>query len=185
MTKRFVGLPLIIAAVLLAASGLFPTLGSAQGGSPEPYTVEAGPYRLAIVTDPSRLSLGSVRLKISVLSSQHTDPVPDAKVVIRARHQTDGIEGWANALNTPSTPESYQARVELEGPGTWLLSIDVASSLGRVEVEIPSVTVPEPRKTTSGALVFVGVLVVLLLGAGYVTWTIRRSQRRRQAADER
>lgn len=184
MTKRYVGLPLIIVAVLLAASGFFPALGSAQGGSAEPYTVAAGPYRLAIVTDPSSLSLGSVRLKITVLSSEHAGPVPDAKVVIRSRHQTDGTVGWANALNTPSAPESYQARIELEGPGTWLLSIDVASSLGRVEVEIPSVTVPEPRRTTSGGLVFVGVLVVLLSGAGYVTWTIRRSQRQRQAADE-
>ena len=179
------GLPLIIVAVLLAASGFFPGLGLAQGGDPEPYTVQAGPYRLAIVTDPSRLSLGSVQLNITVQSSESAGPVPDAKVVIRARHQTDGIEGWANALNTPSAPESYQARMELEGPGTWLMSIDVASSLGRVEVEIASVTVPVPRKTTSGALVFVGVLVVLLLGAGYMTWTIRRSQRQRQAADER
>lgn len=184
MTKRFVGLPLIIVAVLLAASGFFPTLGSAQGGGPEPFTVAAGPYRLAIVTDPSILSLGSVRLTIRVESSEDAGPVPDAKVVIRARHQTDGTVGWANALNTPSIPESYHARMELEGPGTWLLSIDVTSSLGRVEVEIPSVTVPEPRRTTSGGLVFVGVLLVLLLGAGYVTWTIRQSQRRRQAADE-
>lgn len=177
-------LTLMTVAVLLAAQGFFPPMGLAQRGSPEPYRVEAGPYRLAIITDPSSLSLGSVRFKVTVHNFESGDPVPDAKVVIRAKHEVDGTEGWANALNTPSNPERYEAQMELDGPGTWLMSIDVASSLGRVQVAIPSISVPEPRKSTAGALVFAGVLGILVLGGGYVTWTIRRSQRRRQAPDE-
>lgn len=177
-------LSLMIAGLLLVAQGFYPPLGLAQGGSPEPHRVEAGPYRLAIITDPSILSLGSVRFKISVHSSESGDPVPDAKVVIQARHEADGTEGWANALNSPSTPELYEAQMELDGPGTWLMSIDVASSLGRVQVAIPSILVPEPRRSTAGALVFIGVLVILLLGGVYLTWTIRRSQQRRQTTNE-
>ena len=176
-------LTLGIVAVLLVAEGFFPPAALAQRGSPEPYQVEAGPFQLVINTDPSSLSLGTVRFDVTVSSSESADPVPNAKVVIRARHETEGTEGWANALNTPSNPERYEAQMELGGPGTWLMSIDVTSSLGRVEVPIPSISVPEPRQTTAGALVFVGVLVILILGGVYLTWTIRRSQQRRRTTD--
>jgi hypothetical protein len=73
--------------------------------------------------------------------------------------------------------------MELDVSGTWLMTVDIFSSLGRVQVAIPMISVPEPRQSTAGAWVFVGTLVILLAGGTYLTWSIRRSQRRRETTN--
>lgn len=170
---------------LLAFASLVPSLASAQQNGIEPYQVTAGPYRIDVIANSSKLSLGSVRYTVMVFNAQNGRPVPDARVVVRARHQEEGIEGWATALNTPITPESYRGQIELDRPGTWLMSVDVTSPLGRVAVEVPPQQVPQPRQSQAGGLVFASISGVLFIGAGYLVWSIRRAQQKREAANAR
>jgi hypothetical protein len=166
---------------LLANVWLMSSPVQAQQSGVEPYQVIAGPYRIEVIANQSSLSLGSVRYTVAVLNAENSRPVSDAQVVIRARHQESGTEGWATALNSPVTPERYQAQIELNQPGSWLVSVDVTSPLGRVEVEAPSQQVPEPSQSRAGGLVFAGITVVLILGSVYLVWSIRRAQQKREA----
>lgn len=162
---------------------LTPTVALAQVADHEPYRVEAGPYRISVLDNPSSLSLGTVQYMVWVTNAEDGQPVPDARVVIRSRHVEDGRGGWANAMNTPVARDIYEAVMELEGPGLWEMSVDVSSELGRVEVEIPSQNVPVPRQSREGGLVFIGVFTVLILGGIYLVWSSRRALRRREAAN--
>jgi hypothetical protein len=179
------GVKAVIAALvlvfLLAMASQSPFAASAQQSNIEPYQVTTGPYRIEVIANQSNLSLGSVRYTVMVFNAENARPVSDAHVVVRARHQEEGIEGWATALNTPVAPERYQGQIELDRPGTWMISIDVNSPLGRVAVEVPSQQVPQPRQSRAGGLVFVGISGVLIIGAGYLVWSIRRAQQKREA----
>jgi hypothetical protein len=172
-------------AFLLAIAWVVPSLALAQQNDIEPYQVTAGPYQIEAIANQSNLSLGSVRYTVMVFNAENARPVPDARVVVRARHQEEGIEGWATALNTPVAPERYQGQIELDRPGTWLISINVTSPLGRVEVEVPSQQVPQPRQSQAGGLVFASISGVLIIGAGYLVWSIRRAQQKREAINAR
>ncbi len=92
--------------------------------------------------------------------------------------------GWAVALHQPSNPGTYEATVQLDARGTWHSSVEVFSSLGRVEVEVPPLTIPEPRQTRSGSLVFLGVFLAILLGVSYLVWSSRKAIKAREAASE-
>jgi hypothetical protein len=171
------------ALVLILCALLPPSVALAQQTEGQPYHVEAGPYQIDVVASASKLSVGSVEYLVRVYDSQTGQPVSDARVLIRARHFDSDEAGWANALNTPVSPAAYTARVELDGPGVWAMSVDVSSALGRVEVDVPPQTVPVPRQSGAGGLVFIGVFVVLIAGVAYLTWTIRRTQQRREVSN--
>ena len=120
---------------------------------------------------------------MALLDEATGQPVPEARVVIRSRHRATGEEGWATALPVPERPEIYRARLKLETPGPWQMRVDIDGPLGRVDTEVGTVHIPEPRQYWAGSLVFAGMSLMLLAGAAYVAWTIRRAQRRRQVAD--
>jgi hypothetical protein len=172
-------------AFLLAITSLSPIPAFAQQNDTEPYQIRAGPYRIDVIANPSTLSLGSVRYTVMVFNAENAQPVSDARVLVRARQQEECAEGWATALNSPVTPESYQAQIELDRSGTWLMSVEVISPLGRVEVEVPSQQVPQPRQSQAGGLVFASISGVLIIGAGYLVWSIRRAQQKREAINAR
>jgi hypothetical protein len=170
--------------MIFLALALAPAAALAQVADQEPYRVEAGPYNIAVLANPSSLSLGTVQYMVRVTNARDGQPVPDARVVIRSRHgEEGGGGGWANALNTPVAQDIYEAVVQLDGPGLWEMSIDVSSELGRVEVEIPSQNVPVPRQSREGGMVFMGVFAALVLGGAYLVWASRRAQRQREAAN--
>lgn len=166
---------------LLAAVSLISSPVLAQQSGVEPYQVTAGPYRIGVIANQSGLSLGSVSYIVMVFDAENSRPVSDAQVMIRARHQESGAEGWATALNSPVAPERYQAQIELNRPGSWLVRVDINSPTGRVEVEVPSQQVPEPSQSRAGGLVFAGITGVLILGSVYLVWSIRRAQQKREA----
>ncbi|MFB3119191.1 MAG: FixH family protein, partial [Stenotrophomonas maltophilia] len=139
--------------VLLSVSlwGL-PAAALAQEDSSKEFQVQAGAYRITVIADPSRLSLGTVIYAITVVNSENAQPVTDARVTINTRSEVEDTAGWAVALHQPSNPGTYEATVQLDARGTWHSSVEVFSSLGRVEVEVPPLTIPEPRQTRSGSL---------------------------------
>ena len=175
----------IVTAGLIIA-GTFAPLGwpsvNAQEGGAEQVWKTVGPYEIGIDTVLSAEGFGDIHYAVTVLDAATKQPVPGARVLIRTSSDSDSTDGWAHALNTPQTPELYKATLQMEDPGTWDIKVEVSSDLGDIVVELPPVEVREQRGSRAGELVFVGVLVVLALGGLYLSWSIRREQRRRDAA---
>ena len=185
--------------VLLAIAGLCFLFGPGQGVIQAQAACEqdnlAGPvridrnvlvggYKLCVEAEASKLSLGAASVSVAVLNAITEAPVYDARVVIHNRHGESGESGWATALPVPERPEIYRvARMRLDYPGQWDLSVAVDGSLGRVETRVGTVTIPQPRQYWVGSVVFAGMSVFLLGGAIYVVWSIRRAQKRREAAN--
>ncbi len=161
-----------------------PAAALAQEDGSKEFQVQAGAYRITVIADPSRLSLGTVLYTITVVNSENAQPVTDARVIINSKSQVEDIAGWAAALHQPSNPGTYKATVQLEGAGIWDSSVEVSSSLGQVEVEVLPLTIPEPRQTRSGSLVFLGVFLAILLGVAYLVWSSRKAIKAREAASE-
>ena len=172
----------VIALLLLVVMGGLPAGPiQAQENPTQQVQVRAGPYDITAVVALSNISLGQARFFITVLDATTGSPVTDARVVVRPKHILDDTQGWATALFVPDPPEHYEARVRLDAPGTWRVTVEVTSSLGSEEIVAPTLEVPPMRSYTAGSLVFVGVFLLLLLGAGYLWWSVRRLQRGRLA----
>jgi len=167
---------LLILALVVWAIIATPVLAQEEGSKQFSGTV--GPYEINVVETPSNLSLSQVQVGVTVLNAATGQPVPDARVVLRTKHEVEGTEGWALALNTPDAQERYQALMNLEPPGIWRVSVEISSSLGKVSVEAPPVAVSSGRNFSAGSFVFLGVSLVLVLGVLYLWWTIRREQQK-------
>ena len=153
----------------------------AQEGPSGEVRVSAGPHDVRVIPVNSNLAAGFVQFSVLVRNAETGEVVPDAKVVLLAKNEEAEYEGWATALNSPSLPEQYDARVNLESTGDWLISIDVDSPLGRGGADLMTLHVPALQRYTSGSLVFFGVFAVLIGGVAYLWWSIRRNQRRKAA----
>ena len=180
--------------VVLLSLALFWTLQAgwslpalAQQDIPGPERIDrrlaAGGYDIFVEGEASNLSLGTALFSIAVLNAATGQPIPDARVVIRTAHQRSSETGWATALSIPERPEIYRARMKLDSPGVWQVNVDIDGPLGRVETEVGTVAIPEPRQYLAGTLVFAGVSVALLSGSAYMVWIIRRAQQRRRLTD--
>ncbi len=145
--------------------------------------VTAGVYSLFVEAEASNLSLGTALVSVAVLNADTGEPVPGASVEIHTIHDETGETGWATALPVPDRPEIYRARMKLELPGQWDLSVEVDGPLGREATVVGSVAIPQPKQYWVGSVVFAGMSGVLLCGLIYVLWTIRRAQKQREAAN--
>ena len=129
----------------------------------------------------SNLSVGSSQVLVTLRAAGTGEGIDDARVVVRAKHDLSGEEGWVTALNFPNDPEIYKAQVSLTAPGTWRLWVEVDGRLGRVEVEILPLEVPALRSYSTGSFIFIAVFMLLVLGAYYLWWSSRKELRRRGA----
>ena len=143
----------------------------------------AGDYSLFVEAEASNLSLGTALVSVAVLTAETGEPVPGARVEIHTIHGETGETGWATALPVPERPEIYRARMKLEHPGQWDLSVEVDGPLGREATVVGTVAIPQPKQYWVGSVVFAGMSGILLCGLIYVLWTIRRAQKRREAAN--
>ena len=171
----------IVLLLLVALEGILPAKMMAQGHSPDQFLETAGSYDIGVTAVPSTLSLGRVQFVVTVLDSATRQPVPDASVLLRVKHELDEAGGWGLAVNTTGIPERYDAQMNLDKPGVWEVNVEVASSLGKVSVEIPSVVIRSPRNYSDGTFVFAGIMIVLTGGFGYLWWSTRREERKRSA----
>ena len=182
--KLFLLMASVIIVIALALIAVAPTTALAQESLPEPFRQTAGPYDIGVLAAPSTLSIGEVTFVVTVADAATGQPVPDAHVVVRVEHDLTCQKGcWGLAVHTTNVTEEFQAVMNLDHAGEWRVSTEVNSPLGAATVEAPPVQIARPRRSTSGSLVFVGMTVVIILGGIYVTWTIRRAQRRRGAAN--
>ena len=169
----------VVLMLILVISSIALPIAVAQEESSEPFKKTVGPYEIEIAAAASILALGKAIFAITVLDAAAGQPVTDARVVLRAKHVSDGAEGWGLAVKTTNIPGRYDAQMNLDIPGVWNVNVEVSSSLGKVSVEGPPVTIPRARSLTQGSFVFLGVLLILASGVFWVWWSARRQLRRR------
>ena len=138
----------------------------------------AGPYEIKVAIVLSSLSLGTTLFAVYVVDQATGQPIPDVRVLLRTKHEDGSAEGKATAHNTPREPERYDAQITLDAPGIWQVTVEVDSSLGRVAVEMPPLTVAEARRISAGTFVFISIFLVLIMGAAYLWWSTQRRRRR-------
>ena len=138
-----------------------------------------GPYDLAVAITPTVPLFGVVHLSVTVLDASTAEPVTDAQVKIVTHRPGDGQPGWALAFNSPTSPETYRADVNLERSGLWHLAIQVRSDLGEGTLEM-SLEVPKAQKIWIGTLIW-AVVAAAIAWAFVLIWRSARrtSQRRR------
>ena len=137
-----------------------------------------GPYNIRVALVQSSLSLGVTLVAVYVVEEATGQAIPDVRVLLRTRHEDAETQGIATAHNTPQEPERYDAQMTLDAPGDWVVTIEVASDLGTVAVEVPALTVDATRRISGGTFVFIGVFVVIIAGAAYLWWSTQRRSRR-------
>ena len=167
--------------ILAALAGMRPTLvaAQAQGSEVQRFQQVAGPYQISAAVVQSGLSLGLTLFAITVVDGATGLPIPDARVLLLTKHDESGYVGKGAALNTLDNPDRYDAKLNLDSPGLWRITIDVESSKGRVAAEMMQLTVPGTRRITGGTYVFIGVFGVIIAGAAYLWWS---TQRRRSSS---
>ena len=162
-------------------AGMRPTLvaAQAQGSEVQRFQQVAGPYKISAAVVQSGLSLGMTLFAITVVDEATGLPISDAKVLLLTEHDDSGQVGKGTALNTTDNPDRYDAKMNLDSPGLWRVTVNVESSRGKVSVEMMHLEVPATRRITGGTFVFIGALGVIIVGAAYLWWS---TQRRRSSS---
>ena len=159
-----------------------PSPAHAQDSAALQFQTTAGGYEISVEEFASNLSVGSSQILVTLRDAGTGEGIYDARVVVRTKHDLSSEEGWVTALNFPNDPDRYKAQVSLTAPGTWRLWVEVDGRLGRVEVEILPLEAPVLRSYSTGSFIFIGVFMLLVLGAFYLWWSSRQALRQRGAA---
>ena len=121
--------------LLLARPGL--AIGPGTGGSKIRVGDErVGPYVLLVATSPLPVKVG--QMSVWVRAASAADPAqlrPDAVVTVTARPAEGGAAQTAQASHQNAGNEvDYVAHLEVERPGEWEVTVQVADELGQAEV---------------------------------------------------
>ena len=140
----------------------------------------AGPY--SVVVDAQTLpSLQSVQFFIRITETSTAAPAEDLTVTVLTTWSESEDTGENIALS-PNVPGLYTATLKFD-PGRWETTILIEPpSGGSYGADGFTFNVPEPTSDAAAGFVFIGVAVILIVGAGYLTWRIRRNQRARDVA---
>ena len=144
--------------------------------------VIAGPHAVRVVLINSNLAAGFIQLALFITDANTGETVPDARVVLMAKNTDEEYEGWGSAHNSPGNPLRYDGRMNLASTGNWVISVNVSSELGEGGTEALRLEVPALNRYTNGSLVFFAVFAVMMMGVAYLFWSVKRDNRRRQAA---
>ena len=141
-----------------------------------------GPY--TVVVDAQTLpSLQSVQFFIRVNETATDTPAEDLTVSVLTTW-SGGDETGENIALSPNVPGLYTATLQFE-PGRWETIILVEPLTGGTYgAEGFVFDVPQPTGDSAAGFVFFGVAVILIIGAGYLTWRIRQNQKARAVARE-
>ena len=181
-TRRFVFITLTLAAAIGLWLEFAPTTWGQDivGQDSRRSESEAGPY--TVVADAQTLpSLQSVQFFIRVTETSTAAPAEDLTVTILTTWSGSDDTGENIALS-PNVPGLYTATLKFD-PGRWETTILIEPpSGGTYGADGFVFDVPEPTGDSAAGFVFMGVAVVLIAGAAYLTWRIRQNQKARAIA---
>ena len=179
MTARHWIAMAVMGALLVATLVVELSTARAQESGALHFQTTASGYDISVEESTSHLSVGLVKVVVTLRDAATGEVVDDARVIVRREHGTIDEKGSAQALNSPVSPEHYQALFSLKSPGIWRIWVEVDGRLGRVEVEVLPVEIPILRSYSTGSFVFIGVFLILGLGANYLWWSSRKVLRQR------
>ncbi len=172
---------LAVMVVTLLGAGIFASQSAEAQDIEIPETrrteTAAGPYTVSVNAN-SLPSLQSVQFFIKVTDTETGQPVDGLTVTIYTAWSGSEETGENIALS-PNVAGLYTATLQFE-PGTWettiLLEPPDGGSYGADGFVFE---IPEPSSNFEAGFVFLGVSVVLLGGACYLVWRVRKNQRER------
>jgi len=180
--RRFTSIALTLAAAIVLWLGLFAAASGQDivGQGTRRSESVAGPY--TVVVDAQTLpSLQSVQFLIRVTETATAAPSEDLTVTILTTWSGSDETGENIALS-PNVPGLYTATLKFD-PGRWETTILIEPpDGGSYGADGFVFDVPEPTSDTAAGFVFIGVAVVLIAGADYLTWRVRRNQKARAIA---
>ena len=141
---------------------------------------DTGPYK--VVVDAQTLpSLQSVQFFIRITEASTGAPAEDLTVwVLTTWSESD--DAGENIALSPNVPGLYTATLQFD-PGRWETTILIEPPTGGSYGADGFVfDVPIPTTDTAAGFVFLGVAVILVAGAVYLTWRIRQNQKARAVA---
>ena len=176
---RLIGLALL---TLLGAAAGLPAAVLAQdivGQESRRAESVAGPYTV-VVAAQTLPSLQSVQFFIRVRETATATPADNLTVTVLTAWSGSDETGENIALS-PNVPGLYTATLKFE-PGRWETTLLVEPpGGGSYGADGFVFEVPQPTSNAAAGYVFLGVALVLLVGAGYLVWRIRKTQRERAA----
>ena len=139
---------------------------------------QVGPYKIQIGIQPAPARVGNLHVGVLVKEFEAGETIIDAEVLVSARGPAGSTSaGPVQAQHTLRNLESYEANLPLDLAGSWTLSVEVASHLGRETLEVP-LAVSEPG---GFSLALVAALGVAATAALVWTWGLVRRLSRRHA----
>lgn len=141
---------------------------------------DAGPYSVSVEAK-SLPSLQSVQFLIRVENTETGQPADDVTVTVLTTWSGSDDTGENIALS-PNVPGLYTATLKFD-PGRWETTVLIEPpDGGSYGADGFVFDIPEPTNNVEAGFVFLGVSVILLAGAGYLVWQVRKAQRQRNAA---
>ena len=178
LTVAFVYWPLLLALAVGLSFSFYPRSVLAQEQTPIPTILEGpvGPYHLTVQAIPYPPTQGLLNLHATVQNPDTGAKVDDTRVLVFAQRHESAERGRALLLNSPATPTSYSAQLNILEEGGWTFTFEVSGPLGEGSAEVDLEVAKQPR-TLSGWLAWAGMAVALLVVLG-LAW--RNSNRVRR-----
>ena len=143
-----------------------------------------GPFEVIITVQPHRPKVGTVHFGVTILDTAKQALVEDARVLIVAYNPEGEPTYQTPALNDPATPIHYKGNIIFRSPGQWSLITKInTEEYGEITASTPiNIAETEQTASTEGLIMLIVVTLALCGGSAYVIYTIRRSQRAKDAA---
>lgn len=134
--------PLARILLLLAALAVFiPGNGTVQanGGTRPVITNQTvGPYKLQVGIFPGRPRVGNLHLSIIVEDVAGRQALTGATVFVSLAGPAGSTDvGPVEAANTPQNPQFYDVDLLLDMIGSWTLTLEMDSNLGKASMDVP------------------------------------------------
>ncbi len=144
---------------------------------------QAGPYEIEVGILPGAPKVGNLHLSILVRDLDNGNSITDAQALVTALGPQGATNfGPAPALNTPATPQFYEADIPLDAVGAWTLKLDMDGGLGRESISLPI----EVTEGYGFSLAFIAALGIAFLALSvWLTGLVRKRSRKKQGRARR
>lgn len=167
-------LPVLTLLAFLALAGALSAGTASANGAVRLVVIdeEAGPYKLRVGVLPGDPIVGP--LHVSTLIQDATGNTAVDEATVRVSVSGPGTATQADAVNSPQSPQLYEANLLLDALGQWSVTLDIDSDLGPASHTF----VVRAREEGGFNLMFVIAAGAAVLVLGSLVWS--QLQRRRR-----
>lgn len=135
---------LLVASLAIFISGV--ETAHANGGTrPMVTNATIGPYKMQVGIFPGKPRVGNLHLSIMVENAAGGTPLTAATVFVSLAGPAGATNvGPVPAANTPQNPQFYDVDMPLDMVGSWTLTLETNSNLGKASLDVP-LEVAEPE----------------------------------------